>query len=63
MKTYQANTKYSESQIGDKITYTRNYKFGKTEEITSTIIAIKKTKYFWIILTEEGSEFSVPASA
>lgn len=55
------NTKHNETKIGDKVTFTKYFKFGKSEEVTSTIVAIKKTKRFWLILTDCGSEFSVAA--
>lgn len=45
---------------GDKVTFTKHYQFGKSEEVTETIVAIKRTRRFAIVLTDEGSEFSMP---
>ena len=45
---------------GDQVTFTKHFKFGKSEEVTETIVAIKRTRRFAIVLTDEGSEFSMP---
>ena len=45
---------------GDSITFTKHFQFGKSEEVTETIVAIKRTRRFAIVLTDEGSEFSMP---
>ena len=56
------NKNYANNNLkrGDKITFTKYFKFGKQAEVTETIIAIKRTRRFAIILTDEGSEFSMP---
>ena len=43
-------------QIKDTITYTKNYNFGKTSEITAKIVAIKNLPARQIILTDNGDE-------
>jgi ASC-1-like (ASCH) protein len=56
------HTQNNQFQVGDKVAFTKYFQFGKSEEVTETIVAIKKTKNFWIILTDEGSEFSTPSA-
>ena len=33
--------KFSELKRGDKVTYTKEYMFGKTGEVTATVVMIK----------------------
>ena len=44
---------------GQTITYTKEFMFGKTAEITAKIVAIKKLQGRIVILTTEGDELVV----